>query len=147
MDNMTSGQRSLTMSNIKSKETSPERKLRLSLFRIGYRYRKNVRLLPGKPDIVLRKYGSIIFVNGCFWHHHNGCGKATIPQTNVAYWQEKLRRNISKDTTNLKMLEEMGWKVMTVYECEINNDLASTLTKVVEFLNSSSTRNSTVNGT
>jgi DNA mismatch endonuclease (patch repair protein) len=138
MDNLTKRQRSETMSKIRSKETSPERKLRQSLFRLGYRYKKNVKHLPGCPDIVMKKYNSIIFINGCFWHHHDGCTKATIPHTNRTYWQEKLKRTTSRDVANLKILEDMRWKVMTIWECEINKDLDATLVKVFEFLKTSS---------
>lgn len=143
MDNMTRLQRSLTMSKIRSKETSPEFRLRVSLFKLGYRYRKNVKQLPGCPDIVLRKYHLIIFINGCFWHHHEGCIKATIPHTNLAYWQEKLRRNVSRDIDNLMILEDMGWKVMTIWECEIKKDLAGILSNVIDFLKTAN--DSTIN--
>ena len=138
MDNMTKRQRSETMSKIRSEDTSPERKLRRSLFRLRYRYRKNVSYLPGCPDIVMRKYHSVIFINGCFWHHHQGCSKATIPHTNRPYWQEKLKRNTSRDATNLRMLKNTGWRVLTIWECEINKDFDATLIKVVEFLKATS---------
>jgi len=134
MDNMTKQQRTITMSKIRSKNTSPECRFRLSLFRMGYRYKKNVRQLPGSPDIVMKKYGLVIFINGCFWHRHEGCIKATIPNTNRPYWQKKFQRNIARDIANSRILESMGWRVMTIWECEIKQDLSSSLDKVVELL-------------
>jgi DNA mismatch endonuclease, patch repair protein len=135
MDNMTKRQRSLTMSRIRSKDTRPECRVRSFLYKMGYRYKKNVRELPGSPDIVLRKYNSVIFINGCFWHHHEGCSKATMPKTNKTYWREKLQRNAAKDNANSRMLNSMGWRVITIWECEINQDLSSALAKIIEFLN------------
>jgi len=131
---LTKQQRSMNMSRISSTETSPECQLRIALFKLGYRYRKNVRQLPGKPDLVLKKYNSIIFVNGCFWHHHAGCIKASIPKTNKPYWEEKLKRNINRDYANLQQLKDMGWKVITIWECEINQNFALTLSNVVQYL-------------
>jgi len=132
---MTRHQRKVTMSKIHSRNTSPECRFRLSLFRLGYRYRKNVKQLPGCPDIVMRKYRTVVFINGCFWHCHQGCIKATMPNTNRTYWKDKLQRNVSRDISNSKMLEDMGWNVVTVWECEIKRDLSATVGKVVDFLN------------
>lgn len=136
MDNMTMRQRSLTMSKIRAKETTPEYKLRVALFKLGYRYRKNVAQLPGKPDIVMKKYRSVIFVNGCFWHQHKGCIKANMPRTNLVYWEDKLNKNVSRDIANLCALTEMGWRVLTVWECELNNNLDTTLANVIKFIKS-----------
>ena len=130
MDNLTPRQRRLTMSRIKSKETKPEKILRSYLHRAGYRFRKNVRELPGTPDIVLPKYKSVIFVHGCFWHQHKNCTKAVMPKTNKKYWQKKLLHNIERDKQNKKNLSEKGWNVIEVWECEINQNIDQLLTKL-----------------
>ena len=121
-DRITKEQRSLNMSNIRSKDTSIEIMVRKSLFNNGFRYRKNVTRLPGKPDIVLPKYKTAIFVNGCFFHRHKNCRLATMPKSNVDYWTSKFDRNIANDIKNKELLEKMGYKVITVWECEIRND-------------------------
>ena len=121
-DRITKEQRSLNMSHIRSKDTSIEIMVRKSLFNNGFRYRKNVTRLPGKPDIVLPKYKTAIFVNGCFFHRHKNCRLATMPKSNVDYWTSKFDRNIANDIKNKELLEKMGYKVITVWECEIRND-------------------------
>lgn len=121
-DRITKVQRSLNMSHIRGKDTSIEIMVRKSLFNNGFRYRKNVSRLPGKPDIVLPKYKTAIFVNGCFFHHHKNCRLATMPKSNVDYWTSKFDRNIENDIKNKELLEKMGYKVITVWECEIRND-------------------------
>ena len=108
------------MPKIKSKNTSIEIKCRKGLFARGFRYRKNVRTLPGTPDIVLKKYNTVIFVNGCFWHHHSGCGKARTPKTHVDFWEEKINRNIKNDLIHQEQLGELGWNVIVVWECELS---------------------------
>jgi len=125
MDNMTRRQRSRTMSKIRSIETKPEKKLRSALHVKGFRFRKNVHALPGKPDIVLPRFKTIIFVNGCFWHQHPGCPKATMPKSNKRYWREKLRKNANRDNQNMEKLSSAGWKVIVVWECEIEKDLSA----------------------
>ena len=119
MDVLTKEQRHLNMSNIRSKDTKPEAFVRKRLFADGFRYRKNDKRYPGKPDIVLPKYHTVIFVNGCFWHQHPGCKGSHIPETRKAYWQEKLNRNINRDRQNIELLQSLGWKVIIVWECEI----------------------------
>lgn len=108
------------MSRIRSTETAPEQKARAWLFSHGYRYRKNDRKLPGKPDIVLPKYKSVIFVHGCFFHRH-GCKYSTMPKTNVDFWETKFSRNIERDKKHVRELEAMGWNVITVWECELKS--------------------------
>ena len=109
------------MSQVKGKNTKPEEVVRKFLFSKGLRYRKNDRRYPGKPDIVLPKYKTIIFVNGCFWHQHAGCKSATLPETNYSYWKEKLQRNVARDKIQIAKLKDMGWYVIVLWECEISS--------------------------
>ncbi len=114
--------RSYNMSRIRGKNTKPEATVRKYLFSKGFRYRKNVSNLPGKPDIVLPKYKTCIFINGCFWHKHEGCKYFVWPKTNPEFWKEKINRNAERDQHNYKLLEEMGWKALIVWECELKKD-------------------------
>lgn len=107
------------MSKIPSKNTKPEIVLRKALFAKGYRYRINYKKLPGKPDIVLSKYKTVIFVNGCFWHSHINCKDAHLPKTNTEFWKNKIDQNIERDTKNIQQLSDLGWNIITVWECEI----------------------------
>ncbi len=118
MDNLTKEQRHKNMSHIRSKNTKPEEKVRKELFARGFRYRKNVRLLPGCPDIVLPKYRTVIFVNGCFWHKHD-CGRFAWPSSNLDYWIPKINHNIERDRRNITELKKMGWRVLIVWECTL----------------------------
>ncbi|NMA74554.1 MAG: DNA mismatch endonuclease Vsr [Bacteroidales bacterium] len=113
--------RSEIMSKISGKETSPEILVRKYLFAKGFRYRKNVKDLPGKPDIVLRKYNTIIFVHGCFWHGHTNCNRASLPASNRFFWQEKIGKNILRDKQNTSDLMAKGWRVIIIWQCEIRN--------------------------
>ena len=106
------------MSLIRSKETKPEVFVRSVLHRLGFRFRKNVKTLLGKPDIVLPKYKTVIFVHGCFWHQHKGCRRATIPKSNTDYWIPKLKGNVKRDRQHRKDLESHGWNVAVIWECE-----------------------------
>lgn len=117
MDIMTREQRSYTMSRIRSRDTKPERTVRLFLWHHGIRYRKNVRKLPGTPDIVIHKLKTVIFVQGCFWHGHES--HLSMPKSNVDFWQQKIERNRERDRLNKKVLEAKGWRVLTVWECEL----------------------------
>ena len=117
-DNHSKEIRSKNMSHIRSTNTKPEELVRKHLFSRGFRYRKNVRNLPGCPDIVLPKYQTVIFVNGCFWHNHN-CGRFVWPSSNIEYWIPKINRNVERDIENQKKLTDMGWKVLIVWECEL----------------------------
>lgn len=114
--------RSYIMSRIRGKDTKPEIIVRSYLFSRGLRFRKNDRRYPGSPDIVLPKYNTIVFVHGCFWHLHDGCKYATMPKSNVEFWEKKLYGNKERDERNQKKLESMGWRVFTVWECELKKD-------------------------
>ncbi|HPT73067.1 MAG TPA: DNA mismatch endonuclease Vsr [Candidatus Cloacimonadota bacterium] len=119
VDRISEEQRSWNMSRIKSKNTKPEMVVRSLLHKMGFRFRLHVKDLPGKPDIVLPKYKTVIFVNGCFWHQHEGCKRATIPKSNQEYWLTKLDMNVQKDQQIQVALIEMKWKIMIVWECEL----------------------------
>lgn len=130
-DRLSVQQRHSCMSHNRSKGTKPELKLRHTLFAKGYRYRVNVRKLPGTPDIVLPKYRTVIFVNGCFWHGHKGCKYYTIPETNHEFWVEKVHRNQERDLIKIQRLESLSWNVITVWECELKSaSFDETVTKV-----------------
>ena len=122
-DKMTPAQRHYCMSRIHGKGTKPELKVRQWLWRHGYRYRLNVKSVPGKPDIVMRRYRTAIFVNGCFWHGHEGCDKFKMPQTNVAFWEHKIRRNQERDQQNYQLLHDNGWQVIVIWECQLTSKL------------------------
>lgn len=117
-DNHTKEIRSKNMSHIRSTNSKPEEIVRKYLFSKGLRYHKNVRNLPGCPDIVLSKYRVIIFVNGCFWHHHN-CPRFVWPSSNVEYWKNKIDHNVERDKKNKELLQAQGWRVITIWECEL----------------------------
>ena len=118
-DIKTKESRSYNMSRIAGKDTKPEELVRKYLFSKGFRYRKNVRKLPGTPDLVLPKYRTVIFVNGCFWHGHEGCQYFVWPKSNVKFWRKKIETNISRDQRKKAQLMDMGWNVMIVWECEL----------------------------
>lgn len=118
-DTLTPEQRSWNMSRIKGKDTKPEVLVRSMLHRAGYRFRKNVKDLPGKPDIVLPRYKTVIFVHGCFWHRHKGCKEATTPKSNIEFWQKKFERNVANDKKHARQLRSLGWRVLTVWSCEL----------------------------
>lgn len=120
MDRVTKEKRSDIMSHVRGKNTKPEEMVRKFLFSNGFRYRKNDKRYPGKPDIVLPKYHTVIFVNGCFWHQHPGCKAAALPESNHQYWREKLGRNAERDRQEIRQLEDLGWNVIVVWECEIS---------------------------
>ncbi len=137
--------RSEIMSNISGKETKPEILVRKFLFSNGFRFRKNDKRYPGKPDIVLPKYKTVIFVHGCFWHGHD-CPAGKLPETNKKFWEEKIAGNVERDKRNKAELEKLGWKVITIWQCELKNknirmkvlgSLTSMLHKRVHLTNSS----------
>lgn len=134
MDIWSKEKRSEVMSKILSNNTGPERRVRKILSTLGYRYRLNVRNLPGKPDIVLRKYDSIIFVHGCFWHLHSKCRDGTVPKTRTDYWREKLYKNKARDARNMRDLRKKGWKVLRLWECEIERKPERVINKLRKFL-------------
>lgn len=127
--------RSYNLSCIKGKITKSEEIVRKYLFSQGFRYRKNDKRLPGTPDIVLPKYKTVIFVNGCFWHGHEGCRYYVVPKTRTDFWLNKISTNIERDRRKIVELEKLGWKVITVWECElkskrINESLYSLIDKI-----------------
>ena len=109
------------MSRIRAEETKPEETVRKFLFSHGFRYRKNDKRYPGKPDIVLPKYRTIIFVHGCFWHGHENCKAAELPKTNIAFWKKKISDNKVRDQKNIETLRKEGWNVTIIWQCEIEN--------------------------
>lgn len=115
--------RSYNMSCIRGKDTKPEEIVRKYLFAQGFRHRKNDARLPGKPDIVLPKYKTVIFVNGCFWHGHEGCRYFVWPKNNAEFWKNKISDNIGRDERNYKLLSEQGWNIIVVWECALKKTL------------------------
>ena len=118
-DTMTPEERSRCMAAIKGKDTKPEMIVRKYLFSRGRRYRVQGKKLPGRPDIVLAKYKTVVFVDGCFWHGHEGCRYFRMPKSNVEFWQSKIERNVARDARNEAELTAMGWRVIRVWECDI----------------------------
>lgn len=114
--------RSYNMSRIKSQNTKPELIVRRFLFKYGFRYRLHQKTLPGKPDIVLKKYNTAIFVNGCFWHGHKNCKYAVMPKTRTDWWASKIAKNVTNDESAVKQLSDMGWNVITVWECMLKGE-------------------------
>ncbi|MBD5455032.1 MAG: DNA mismatch endonuclease Vsr [Lachnospiraceae bacterium] len=133
-DNHSKAVRSKNMSHIRSTDTKPEVAVRKYLFSKGFRYRKNVKAMPGCPDIVLLKYKTVIFVNGCFWHKHD-CPRFVWPSSNQEYWYAKITRNVERDKENYGMLKSEGWTVLTIWECQLKkNNFASTMDKLISVL-------------
>lgn len=129
--------RSYNMSRIRGKDTKPEIAVRKYLFSLGFRYRKNVKKMPGSPDIVLPKYKTCIFVNGCFWHKHDGCRYFVWPKSNIEFWHNKIEGNVKRDQNNYTLLEDEGWNVIVIWECEVKHGFEETMKKVVsDILNS-----------
>lgn len=120
------------MSKIRSKNTKPELTLRKSLFARGFRFRVNDLKLPGKPDVVLPKYKTIIFLHGCFWHRHEGCKYAYTPKTNTEFWVDKITSNVVRDKVVVQKLVEAGWNVLIVWECEIRHAYKHDLTPLID---------------
>lgn len=129
-DKLTPEKRSWNMSRIKGKDTKIEVEVRKYLFKKGYRFRKNDKRYPGKPDIVLPKYHVAIFVHGCFWHRHEGCKDATTPKTRTEFWLEKFDKNVKNDQIKQEKLRELGWKVIVIWECELKQSFQKTMDKV-----------------
>lgn len=123
-DTYSSEKRSDIMSKISGKETKPEILVRKYLFANSFRFGKNVKALPGKPDIVLPKYKTIIFVHGCFWHGHKDCKKSQLPQTRKEFWSLKILKNIQNDARNMETLKQQKWNVMIIWECELKNKVS-----------------------
>lgn len=120
------------MSCIKNKNTKPEDIVAKFLFSRGFRYRRHVKNLPGTPDIVLKKYNTVIFVNGCFWHMHEGCKNFVWPKDNEEFWRNKLLRNKKRDAEKIGQLKKLGWKVITVWECQLkHNNFETTMERLL----------------
>jgi len=141
MDVMTKEQRHKNMSHIRDRDTKLEVLVRSALFRAGFRFRKNDSRYPGKPDVVLPKYKTVIFVNGCFWHHHEGCKLAYVPKSRVDFWMKKFHQNQVNDKFQKEELERMGWHVITIWECELKKDFDGVITRLIEVLRSRQDQN------
>lgn len=140
-DRMTPEQRHDCMASIHSENTRPEQAVRRELWHRGYRFRKCVRTLPGTPDIVLPKYRTCIFVNGCFWHGHKGCSKFVMPKTRTEFWVNKIARNQERDLVNIQRLESIGWSAITVWECELGkSSIENTMKKIESMLEENRTK-------
>ncbi|NTX45182.1 DNA mismatch endonuclease Vsr [Burkholderia cepacia] len=133
VDHVTSIKRSEIMRAVKRAGSAPEIVVRRLVWALGYRYRLNVKTLPGRPDIVLRRYRKAIFVHGCFWHGHVGCSKAKLPKSNTDYWSAKIAGNKRRDSEQIEQLRQQGWKVLTVWQCELRDE-GALLQKLKEFL-------------
>jgi len=121
MDRLTKAERSANMARIRGKDTGPERAVRSLLHRLGFRFRLHGVGLPGRPDVVLAKYTTVLFVHGCFWHRHSRCRFAYIPKTRRAFWAEKFRDNQMRDRRVAAALRDLGWRVFVVWECELRD--------------------------
>jgi DNA mismatch endonuclease (patch repair protein) len=121
-DNISKTQRSLNMRNVRSRDTSIEIEVRRTIHAAGLRFRLHDKKLPGNPDIVLPRHRSVIFVNGCFWHNHEGCRRAKLPSTNSQLWANKIARNVSHDIQCINALHEMGWNTKIVWGCQVKQD-------------------------
>lgn len=127
--------RSYNMSKIRSENTKPEIKVRKYLFSKGFRYRKNDKRYPGKPDIVLPKYNTMVFINGCFWHMHIGCSDFSLPKTNTDFWKKKLENNKRRDENVVQQLQKMNWNVIVLWQCELKGEnFDNTMEKLVKSL-------------
>ena len=126
--------RSWNMSRIRGANTKPEMLVRSMLHRAGFRFRIHDKSLPGKPDIVLKKYKSVIFVNGCFWHRHEGCAEATTPKTRREFWEVKFKRTVERDKEQKDALEKLGWQVICIWECDLKRSADLTISQIVNGL-------------
>ena len=132
-DTVSKEKRSSNMSKIRAKNTVPELAVRSVLHKMGYRFRLHVKDLPGKPDIVLKRHNKVVFVNGCFWHQHLNCRRATMPKSNLSYWKPKLQRNVERFEDAKKLLKSKGWNVYIIWECQTKNinSLSEILRKIM----------------
>ena len=126
----TPAQRSFNMSRIRDRDTKPEVLLRSLLHRAGFRFRKNVKSLPGKPDVVLPKYRAVVLVHGCYWHRHEGCRFTTMPKTHRSFWLKKFNGTVERDRKAKLALRQRGWRVFTVWECELREDSKAAVTRL-----------------
>jgi DNA mismatch endonuclease (patch repair protein) len=141
MDHLPKARRSWNMSRIRSKDTKPEIVFRKLLHKAGYRYRLYDKNLPGKPDLVLKKYKTVVFIHGCFWHHHENCSRAVMPKSNTVYWDAKLTGNRARDADHVRRLEQDDWRVFIVWECELKQP-EKALERFKAFLSPESTEKS-----
>lgn len=131
-DVFTKEQRSKVMSHIRGKDNKPETMVRRYLWHHGFRYRKNDKSLPGTPDIVISKYRTAIFINGCFWHHHYGCKYGRYPRSRTEYWVQHINKNVENDVKNYNLLQQLDYKVIVVWECEIKEDFDHRMKLLIE---------------
>jgi DNA mismatch endonuclease (patch repair protein) len=122
MDRLTAERRSWNMSRIKGRDTVPERRVRSLLHRLGFRFSLRRKELPGRPDIVMPRFRLVIFVHGCFWHRHQYCRNSVLPKTRAEFWLAKLNGNVQRDSENAKALKALGWRVLTIWECEVEDE-------------------------
>jgi DNA mismatch endonuclease (patch repair protein) len=120
-DRLTKARRSWNMSRIRGKDTKPEMVVRSLLHRMGYRFRLHGRKLPGRPDVVLAKHKTVVFVHGCFWHRHRGCGRCTTPKHRRAWWLKKLEGNATRDRIQQRLLKQLGWRVIVLWQCQLGD--------------------------
>ena len=138
-DRISPEHRSWNMSRIKGKDTKIEVMVRQYLFHYGFRFRKNDKRYPGKPDVILPKYKTAIFVHGCFWHRHEGCKLATTPKTRTEFWMDKFAKNVANDKKHYEELQKMGWNVIVIWECELENDFEGIMQKIMHDIKNSKT--------
>lgn len=133
MDRLSVNRRSWLMSRVRGENTTPELTVRKYLHALGFRYRLHDRNLPGKPDIVLPKYRTVVFVHGCFWHRHRGCRYASMPKSNVKFWKGKFELNVARDKRNAAALRKAGWRCLTIWGCEakLNENLDRLAERIV----------------
>lgn len=132
VDRLSKQQRSIMMSKIKGKDTKFEVMVRKYLFRNGFRFRKNDSRYPGKPDIVLPKYNTIIFINGCFWHRHKNCKLSYMPKSNIEFWQKKFSINEERDCIHYEKLRGLGFNIIVVWECELRKNFEQRMKKLID---------------
>ena len=133
-DKLSPEKRSWNMSRIHGKDTAIEKKVRSCLFRRGFRFRKNDPRLPGKPDIVLPKYKTVVFIHGCFWHRHQSCKDATTPKTRTDFWIGKFQKNVENDLKHYEELSNAGWRVYVMWECDIEKRFNQSIEDLITFL-------------
>ena len=133
-DHLTPAQRSAMMSRIRGEDTLPEKTMRRLLHAAGYRFRLHDRKLPGRPDIVLKRFGAVILVHGCYWHRHPGCPDAAMPGTRIEFWKDKFAKTVERDKRQAKALKNLGWRVITVWECEIEKEPQAVLDNILRVL-------------
>jgi DNA mismatch endonuclease (patch repair protein) len=133
-DILTKKQRSKVMSKVRSRDTKPEWILRCGLHRLGFRYRLKNSFLPGSPDLVFPKFHAAVFVHGCYWHRHPGCKDASTPKSNVDFWERKFTENVERDRRIIRELENLGWRISVVWECELTRKAVETIHRVAYWL-------------